>query len=95
MLKPQKTAGVRDLVSDALRSLPQPYGEDIVEDVCIAIESDPQLRRRYNELAANLRAWVVNNWIGMYVSDLAAMKAVRQVSAKRTQLITSYRKLAR
>lgn len=90
-----KTAGVRDLVSVVLRSLPEPYGEDVIEDVCIAIESNPAWRHRYEELARNLRDWVVNNWIGMYVRDIVAMKALRQVPAKRTRLVKSYRKLKR
>lgn len=94
-MKSNKTSGVRDLVSEVLRTLPRPYGEDISEDVCIAIESNPAWRRRYNELARDLRYWVVNNWIGQYVSDIAAMKSLRQVPAKRTGLVKSYRKLTR
>lgn len=92
-MKIHKTQGVRDLVSDVLRTLPEPYGEDVIEDVCIAIDSNPAWRRRYDELARTLREWVVNNWIGMYVRDIAAMKALRQVTAKRTRLVKSYRKL--
>ena len=67
----------------------------MIEDVCLAIEADPELRRRYEELANTLRDWVVNNWIGMYVSDITAMKALRQVAAKRTKLVKGYRKLSR
>lgn len=94
-MKVHKTEGVRSLVSDVLRTLPEPYGEDVIEDVCVAIESNSAWRRRYDELARDLREWVVNNWIGMYVRDIAAMKAVRQVAAKKTRLVKSYRKLAR
>ena len=55
------TDGVRDLVADVLRSLPQPYSEDVTDEVCRAIEADPGFRRRYNELASELKDWVVNN----------------------------------
>lgn len=94
-MKTHKTQGVRSLVSDVLKSIPQPFGEDVIEDVCVAIESNPRWRSQYDELARELRDWVVNNWIGMYVRDLTAMKALRQVPAKRTRLIHSYRKLTR
>lgn len=94
-MKSNKTEGVKELVGEVLRTLPGPYGEDVIEDVCIAIESNPAWRRRYNELARDLRDWVVNNWIGMYVRDIAAMKSLRQVPAKRTGLVKSYRKLTR
>ncbi len=46
------TEGVRDLVADALGSLPKPYSEDVTDAVCQAIETDPVLLRRYNWLAA-------------------------------------------
>jgi len=94
-MKAPKTAGVRHLVSDVLNSFRQPFGEDVIEDVCVAIEANPRWRSQYNEQARDLRDWVVNNWIGMYVRDLTAMKALRQVPAKRTRLIRSYRKLTR
>jgi hypothetical protein len=58
-------------------------------------KAHPDLRRRYDELAKNLRDWVVNNWTGMYVSDITAMKATRQVPAKRTRLVKGYRRLSR
>jgi hypothetical protein len=95
VMKAHKTAGVQQLVSDVLASFRQPVGEDVIEDVCVAIESNPRWRSQYDELARDLRDWVVNNWIGMYVRDLTSMKALRQVPAKRTRLIRSYRKLAR
>jgi hypothetical protein len=84
-MKAHKTAGVRQLVGDVLNSFREPFGEDVIEDVCVAIESNPRWRNQYNELARVLRSWVVNNWIGMYVRDLTAMKALRQVPAKRTR----------
>ena len=86
------TDGVRDLVCDVLRSLPQPYTEDVTDDVCRAIEADPVLRQRYNELAADLRDWVVNNWIGQYTAELTGRKSGEQVPA-RSGLIQSYKKL--
>ncbi len=86
------TDGVRDLVADVLRTLPQPYTDDVTDDVCCAIEADPALRQRYDELAADLRDWVVNNWIGQYTSELTGRRSGEQVPS-RSRLIQSYKKL--
>ena len=51
----QKTEGVRILVQDVLREkFSEPYSEDIIRDVCFAIESNSDWRRRYNELGSEL-----------------------------------------
>lgn len=42
-----KTQGVYDLVSEVLKIFREPYGTDIIEDVCLAIENRPAWRRRY------------------------------------------------
>ncbi|MEZ4834361.1 MAG: DUF2442 domain-containing protein [Caldilineaceae bacterium] len=89
----RKTAGVEVLVRDALQQIPEPYGEDIIEDVCLVIENDETLLRRYHELAADLRHWVVNNWIGQYTKLIVGMETVRLVDAKRSKIIKSYTKL--
>ncbi len=86
------TEGVRDLVADALRSLPRPYSDDLTDEVCRTIEADPVLRRRYDELAAELRDWVVNNWIGRYTAELTGRRSGEQVPSQ-SGLIRWYRKL--
>jgi hypothetical protein len=89
----RKTAGVERLVWDALQQISEPYGEDIIEDICLIIERNADLLQRYDELSADLRSGVVNNWIGQYTKQLVGMQTVRQVDAKRSKLITSYTKL--
>lgn len=86
------TDGVRQLVADVLRTLPKPYSEDVTDDVCRAIEGDPALQQRYGNLAAGLRAWVVNNWIGQYTAELTGRTSGEQVQAK-SGLIQTYKKL--
>ncbi len=86
------TDGVRDLVADALRSIPKPYSEEITDAVCRVIENDPVLRRRYSELASELRDWVVNNWIGRYTAELTGRRSAEQVPSQ-SGLIRWYRKL--
>ena len=90
----RKTIGVEDLVREVLATIPQPYGEDIIEDVCLAIEANPRWMTRYRELSADLRAWVVNNWIGQYTKSLTGMKTIREVNAKRATIIKGYTKLS-
>ena len=89
-----KTEGVHQLVQDVLETFSEPYGEDVIEDVCGAIESHPEWMRRYRELSEELRSWVVNNWIGRYTKQLTGLQTVRKVEAKRSEIITSYTKLA-
>ncbi|RPJ23630.1 MAG: hypothetical protein EHM35_17065 [Planctomycetaceae bacterium] len=87
-----KTRRVYDLVAEVLCSIPKPYSEDITDDVCLAIQHNPQWQQRYQEIAADLRAWVVNNWIGVYTCRLTFRRRGRQVIA-RSSLIKTYSKL--
>lgn len=91
----KKTEGVYQLVQDVLSSISESYGEDIIEDVCLAIERDADWRQRYQELGADLPLWVVNNWIGQYTKQLTGLKSTRRVEAKRSRIIKSYTKLSR
>jgi hypothetical protein len=88
-----KTQGVYDLVREILNHFREPYGTDIIEDVCLAIENRPAWRRRYEELKAELSRDVVNNWIGQYTKQITGLKTVLQVNAKRSKIIGSYTKL--
>ena len=89
----RKTEGVHQLVQDVLETFSEPYGEDVIEDVCVAIEDHPEWMQRYRELSDELRSWVVNNWIGQYTKQLTGLQTVREVSARRSKIITSYTKL--
>ena len=91
---PGKTEGVKILVQDVLQErFSEPFSEDIIRDVCFAIENNPDWRRRYNELGEELREWVVNNWIGKYTKELTGLNSLRQVDLEGKHIITSYTKL--
>jgi len=90
-----KTEGVLILVQDVLRTFNEPYEEDVIEDVFLAIESNPEWLRRYKELSDELSNMVVNPWIGRYTKMLTGLNSLREVDAKRSKLITSYTKLIR
>lgn len=90
----RKTVGVEELVQDVLRTFSPPYGEDITEEVCLAIEYDPAWRERYDLLVDELGHGVVNCWIGRYTKDLTGLKVMREVSTKRCTIIKTYTKLS-
>jgi hypothetical protein len=94
----KKTEGVEILVKEVLATIPEPYGEDIILEVFQKIEGNPEWRLRYNslsnDLSDDLTDWIINNWIGKYVSGETGMKSLREVPAgERCTLITSYSKL--
>lgn len=90
-----KTEGVRRLVYDVLKTLPKPYGEDITEDVFVAIEGDEKWLQRYEQLCAVLDTGVVNQSIGKYTKEITGLEADGVVAARRTSLTTRYTKLVR
>jgi hypothetical protein len=94
----KKTEGVEILVKDVLATIPEPYGEDIILEVFQKIEGNAEWRLRYNSLSNDisddLTDWIINNWIGKYVSSETGMKSLREVPAgEKCSLITSYSKL--
>lgn len=91
---PNKTEGVFYLVQEVLRTFSEPYGEDIIEDVCLAIEKNPGWLRQYKELCDELSQWVVNNWIGQYTKQITGLKTIKEVDAKRSKIIKAYTKLS-
>jgi hypothetical protein len=89
-----RTKGVKILVHDVLAIFPKPYGEDIILDVCMAIEHNPEWRRRYDELCDTLRDAVVNAAISQFVKEETGLINLREVSTKgKSHLIKSYTKL--
>ena len=89
-----RTKGVKILVQDVLAIFPKPYGEDIILDVCMAIEHNPEWRRRYDGLCDDLRDAVVNAEISQTVKDETGLADLRQVSTKgKSHILKSYMKL--
>ncbi|WP_129675151.1 hypothetical protein [Candidatus Chloroploca sp. Khr17] len=90
----RKTQGVYDLTKRVLQTMNSPYSEDIIEEVFLAIEANTEWLQNYKELNGTLGNKVVNSWIGRYVKEIAAMKTIREVPAKRSYLIKDYTKLS-
>ena len=91
----RKTEGVELLVKDALNTFSEPYGEDIILEVCQSIEANSDWMRSYNELCDELSQNVMNNWIGIYTKSLTGLRTVREVDTKDSGIIKSYTKLTR
>ena len=91
-----KTEGVKLLVQDVLVTFSEPYGEDIILEVCQAIEKNADWYRRYQELSDDLSDGVVNQWIGRYVRAETGLETLLVVPAKgKSGLIKWYTKLGR
>jgi hypothetical protein len=67
---PRLTEPVRELVAEALERVPDRASPDVTDEVCLVIERDPALLRRYRALEARLSHDVVNNFIGSYTREL-------------------------
>ena len=91
-----RTQGVKTLVQNVLAIFPKPYGEDIILDVCMAIEHNPEWRRRYDELCDDLRDSVVNPLIGKIVKEETGLNSLYEVSTKgKSHILRAYTKLGR
>lgn len=91
----KRTVGVELLVQDILATKAEPYSEDIILEVCKAIEANAKWEQRYRELSDELRQWVVNNWIGQYVKARAGLRSEGHMKAEEGILIKSYTRLVR
>ena len=87
---PQKTQGVYDLVNEVLGSIPRPYSEDIVDEICLAIENNPSWLKRYHILADEFGVGIVNNRIGHATSNIAGLKSTGIVKASRSKLFRQH-----
>lgn len=87
-----KTIAIHDLVNQALKELPEPYGEDIIDEVAAWIEKNAYAR--YIDACNKLKKDVANNSIGWWTARLLGRSSSRQVRSKLSKIIKSYSKLA-
>lgn len=89
-----RTIAVNNLVRDVLKVTPKPYGEDIMLEVYMAIEYNPEWRARYDDLCDDFRDAVVNPLIGEIVMEETGMSVLREVSTKgKSHIVRRYAKL--
>lgn len=95
------TTPVLQLVRDVLaRDFRAPYPEDITDRVCLAIEANPNWKKRYDTLVADFSSTgkngrdLVNNSIGYFTKRETGMQSVRKGVKAKSSLIKTYTKLA-
>lgn len=92
------TQEVEDLVKEVLATIPV-RGHDITDQVCLAIENNPEWRKRYDDLVAKFEQTsdvgrdIVNNWIGRYTKRITGMSVVRKNIPAKSTIIKSYSEL--
>lgn len=89
----RKTEDIYNLVDEVLRTFSEPYGEDIIEDVFIAIESNHDFHRQYDNLVKELGVKSVNPLIGKYTKATIGYRVLRVADSKKSNLVTSFTKL--
>lgn len=85
-----RTASIKRLVEDVLSSLPRPYTGHVIEDVFVAIENSPHLRKKYDELCDEFGRTVANSLGGYWIGRALGKVGERQVTSQRTTLLGSY-----
>lgn len=88
-----RTAGVKTLVNMVLDNVPKPYTEDVIDDVFLEIESDPEFRIEYDGLCKQLGKITVNTWGGYWIANALGKTGLDQTPARKSKLIKSYSRL--
>ena len=88
-----RTAGVRKLVTTALENVPGPHSEDVIDDVFLLIENEPELMIEYEGLCKQLGKSTVNTWGGYWIANALGKAGLEQVPAKKSRLIRSHSRL--
>ena len=84
-----------EFAKEILATIPKPHTEDIIEDAFVAIEANPEWKKRYDDFVSKMKKGVPNQWIGRYIQRLDGRPALQEVAATRSKLIGNYSKLGR
>jgi hypothetical protein len=85
-----KTIDVKKLVTEVLATLPQPYSENIIDEVFFAIEQNDRFFRRYSECCSDLGRIKVNTAGANWVRKELGRTTLRESPAKLSKLIGTY-----
>lgn len=88
-----RTAPVKALVKLALGNVPKPYTEDVIDEVFLEIESNPELRAEYDGLCRQFGKTTVNTWGGYWIANALGKTGLGQTPAKKSRLIQTYSRL--
>ena len=80
-----RTAGVKKLVGMALGNLPEPYTENVIDEVFEQIENSPEYMAEYQGLCKELGKTTVNTWGGYWIASAVGKTGVQQTISKRNR----------
>lgn len=84
---------VHQYIDGILKTLPQPYGPDVVDQVFLAIENNPEWLAIYNDLVHAHGKGEVDNSITYNIMGQAGLKSLDRREKSRSQLIETYAEL--
>lgn len=84
---------VGHFVSDILNTIPKPYGPDIIDQVYLAIENNPEWLARYKDMSRDHGKGEVDHSIGFNIMGLAGLKDTDHTQKARSTLIEQYAEL--
>ena len=85
---------LKNLVEQALASLPAPHTPEVVEDVFLAIEQNPIWRKSYDEVVYKLGKPVTIAWAGFWIAHAEGRVGDQRETATRAALIDSFARMA-
>jgi hypothetical protein len=93
---PSGTRSVRlkQLVDLVLDQLPKPHTEDVIEDVFVAIEANPEWKKSYDRMVYESGKPTVTSWASFWISHSEQRTGDQRETAARSSLIESYSKLS-
>ena len=86
------TSGIKELVSEVLKDLPEPHAEDTIDQVFLAIEKRPEWLKKYEALVARHGKPAVNSLSGWWIARFEERAGDGEAEAK-SKLIASYSRL--
>ncbi|MFO7540066.1 MAG: hypothetical protein R6X32_18660 [Chloroflexota bacterium] len=88
---------IKELVQEVLQTrFEAPHPTDIIDQVCLAIENNPEWHRRYKALVQHFSSQgkygklTVNSSIGWFTKDLTGMVTLKAGNLAKSTLIESY-----
>ena len=87
------TLRLKQIVTEVLAAAVAPPGESVIEDVFVAIEANPQLRKSYDAVVYGMGKAATAAWTGFWVSHVTQLVGDQRETATRTTLIESYARL--
>ena len=83
---------LKQLVEEALKSLPVPHTADVIDDTFVAIENDPALRKRYDKIVYEYGKSAAQAWAAFWIAHVEA-RSGEETAPARSTLLDSYLRL--